>query len=184
MQRNKKILNLGCGQKKLEGAVGIDINPNSAADVIHDLEKFPYPFSDNEFDEIYADNVMEHFQNVVGVLEELHRISRNGAVIKIIAPYFRSKWACADPTHKRFFSVESFAYFDEKYPQCKDYKYSPCRFSVEKIIFNENIKHKGLMKFFQFPAKLIANKWPLRYENYLSHLIPLDTLTFYLRTAK
>jgi len=27
----------------------------------------------------------------------------------------------------------------------------------------------------------IANRWPRRYEYYLSHLFPLDDITYYLR---
>ena len=53
------ILDLGCGNKKRPGAIGIDVNPRCDADVIHDLNAFPYPFAESAFDEIYADNVIE-----------------------------------------------------------------------------------------------------------------------------
>jgi hypothetical protein len=43
-----KILDVGCGKNKRKGAIGIDIDPNSDADVIHDLNIFPWPFNDNE----------------------------------------------------------------------------------------------------------------------------------------
>ena len=84
-----KILDLGCGKRKRKGAIGVDISEDTDADVIHDnnLNVFPYPFVDNEFDYVYADNVIEHLDNVVKVLEELHRISKNGATIKIIVPF-------------------------------------------------------------------------------------------------
>ena len=39
-----KILELGCGTTKIPNAISVDINPFSKADVIHDLNKFPYPF--------------------------------------------------------------------------------------------------------------------------------------------
>jgi len=52
-----KILDLGCGNKKIQGAIGIDINPLSDADVIHDLNVLPYPFNDSRV-EIIADNVI------------------------------------------------------------------------------------------------------------------------------
>jgi len=38
-----KILDLGCGNKKFPGAVGIDINPLSDADVINALNDFLRP---------------------------------------------------------------------------------------------------------------------------------------------
>ena len=42
-----KVLDVGCGVNKTEGAVGLDSNPRTAADVIHDLGELPYPFADN-----------------------------------------------------------------------------------------------------------------------------------------
>ena len=55
--KQKQILHLGCGFNKITGSIGVDINPDSAADVIHDLNNFPYPFKDNRFDRIIAENI-------------------------------------------------------------------------------------------------------------------------------
>ena len=174
------ILDLGCGNKKTPGSIGIDINPLSDADVIHDLNSLPYPFEDSSFDEIIADNVLEHLDNVIQIMEELSRISRNGAIIKVYVPYFRSHWACIDPTHRHFFTVDSFAYFDPDHIISKLYKYSNSRFKVEKVLFNERIKNG----FIKSALVKIANRWPTRYESYLSQLFPLDELTFYLVNLK
>lgn len=176
----RKILDLGCGTRKREGALGVDINPGGAADVIHDLNSFPYPFEDSSFDEIYIDNVLEHLSDVVRTLEELHRISKAGGLVVVYVPYFRAKWACIDPTHRHFFTTESFSYFDPEHPHSKVYPYSAIRFRTERIMFNERIKRGVLTDL----VKGLANKWPMRYETYLSHLYPLDELTFHLRTAK
>lgn len=175
-----KILDLGCGNKKCEGAVGIDINPASDADIIHDLNVFPYPFEDSLFDEIIADNIIEHLDDVIKIMEELSRIGKAGAAIKIIVPYFRSRWASIDPTHKHYFTVDSFAYFDEDSIICKLYKYSKVRFKIEKVVFNERLESG----FFKSAIVTVANHWPARYERYLSHIIPLDDLTFYLKNLK
>jgi predicted SAM-dependent methyltransferase len=99
-----KILDLGCGKKKQKGAIGIDISKETDADVIHDLDVFPYPFANGEFDYVYADNVIEHLYDITKVLEELYRITKDGATIKIIVPFFRSHWAFIDPTHRHFFT--------------------------------------------------------------------------------
>ena len=45
-----KIFDVGCGANKTEGAIGLDHNPRTNADVIHDLGELPYPFPDNEFE--------------------------------------------------------------------------------------------------------------------------------------
>lgn len=175
-----KVLDLGCGNRKRAGAVGIDINPETAADIVHNLNETPYPFKDSEFDEIYADNVIEHLDDVLKVMEELHRISRSGGMIKVIVPYFRAKWAFIDPTHRHFFTVDSFSYFDPEHIHNKLFNYSKARFKVERIVFNETIKRRLLIE----GLKKLANKWPGRYETYLSHLVPLDDISFYLRTLK
>jgi hypothetical protein len=175
-----KILDLGCGNKKYPGSVGIDINPHSDADIIHDLNDVPYPFEDSIFDEIIADNIIEHLENIIEVMEELSRISKLGASIKIIVPYFRAKWAYIDITHRHFFTVESFAYFDPDHIISKLYKYSRVRFKLIKVIFNERLTNG----FIKSMVVSYANKWPVRYETYLSHLFPLDDLTFYLINMK
>ena len=176
----KKVLDVGCGNRKRAGAVGIDINPRSGADVIHDLNRFPYPLPDAAFDEIYVDNVLEHLEDVIRVMEELHRIAKPGALVKVIVPYFRARWAFIDPTHRHFFTVESMGYFDPANPDCAQYDYSLARFSVERRVFNETLRN-GLLKRL---VLLGANLRPGAYERLLSHLYPLDDLTFYLRAIK
>lgn len=95
-----KILDLGCGKRKRKGVIGIDISKDTDADIIHDLNVFPYTFADNEFDYIYADNIIEHLDNVIKVVEELYRISKNGATVKIIVPFFRSHYIFIDLTQE------------------------------------------------------------------------------------
>ena len=175
-----KVLDLGCGNRKKPGAIGLDCNPATQADVIHSLESFPYPFAESEFDYIYADNCVEHLDNVIGAIEEMHRISKPGATVKIIVPYFRAHWAYNDPTHKRFFSVETMYHFDPAHPYNKLYPYSKAKFSVERVVFNETIR-RGLV---YSAIKALANRWPTRYEQHLGHWFPLDELTFYLKTLK
>ena len=74
-----KILDVGCGANKYEGAIGLDNNPRTAADVIHDLGEIPYPFPDDEFDLIVSSHVVEHVPDVMAFVGELHRIAKPGA---------------------------------------------------------------------------------------------------------
>jgi len=108
----EKILDLGCGNQKKNGVIRIDINPDTNADSIHDLNKFSYPFEESTFDEIYANNVIEQLDNVVKVMKELHRISKSDGIVVKKVPYLRSRYAYIDPTHKHYFTVNSFTYFD------------------------------------------------------------------------
>ncbi len=96
MQQHK-IQHLWCGRQKKKQAIGVDINPKSAADVIHDLSIFPSPFRKNQFKVIIAEHIIEHLDNIPKVFEELHRISINGAQIFILSPHFSSIDSFTDP---------------------------------------------------------------------------------------
>jgi ubiquinone/menaquinone biosynthesis C-methylase UbiE len=173
----RKILDLGCGNSKRPGAIGVDFNSRTAADVIHDLNRFPYPFEDSSFDEVYLDNSLEHLDSVISTMEEVYRVLKCGGVVKVIVPYFRSLWAFGDVTHRHYFTVRSFEMFDINSPIAKRYDYTQARFLIEKIVFNETLRNS----FFKNQFLKIANRWPLGYEYYLSHLYPLDDLSYYLR---
>src|SRR5688500_12979615 len=76
-----KILDVGCGTNKYDGAIGLDNNPRTAADVIHDLGELPYPFPDNEFDLIVSNHVVEHVPDVMAFIGVLYRIAKPGGRI-------------------------------------------------------------------------------------------------------
>ena len=40
-----RVLDVGCGINKKAGAIGVDRNPASRADVIAELDHFPIPFA-------------------------------------------------------------------------------------------------------------------------------------------
>lgn len=108
-----KILDVGCGANKYEGAVGLDNNPRTAADIIHDLGDFPYPFADNEFDLVVSRHVIEHVPDVIGFVEELYRITRDGGRIEILTPHYTNPDWANDPTHRNHFNSYSFNSFIE-----------------------------------------------------------------------
>ena len=60
-----KKLNLGCGQNILKDYVNLDAMKLDGVDVIHDLEKFPWPFKDNTFDEVYTSHTLEHLTDLI-----------------------------------------------------------------------------------------------------------------------
>ncbi len=177
---DSKILDLGCGKKKRKGAIGLDNSDRHGADVIHDLNKFPYPFLNDEFEEIYLDNVLEHLESPLKVIEEVYRICKLDGLVKVIVPYFRSHWAYVDPTHRHFFTVNSMEYFDPRSLISKRYDYTDAHFYVEKIVFNESIPMRWTKRLITY----LANLSPRHYELYLSHLYPLDEISYFLRKCQ
>ena len=108
-----KKLNLGCGEFKKDGYVNVDFHSVLEPDVKHDLNEFPYPFRDNEFELIEADHVLEHLNDPFRVVRELHRISKNGALIVIRVPHFSRGFT--HPQHQRCFDVSFPYYFDPSF---------------------------------------------------------------------
>lgn len=124
-------LNLGCGTDIRPGFVNVDNFQGHGIDVIHDIEVIPYPFENSEFDEIIMINVMEHLNDPVKVMEELHRIIKPGGFVNIRVPYYNARDMYTDPTHKSFFSQYSFDYFDPTKKHCQDRPYySTARFNI------------------------------------------------------
>lgn len=106
-------LDIACGKNKKNGFVGVDIW--DGADIIVDLEKFPWPFPDNSVDEIFCSHYIEHTPDLISFANELYRIMKVGAKAEIIAPYYSSIRAWQDPTHLRAISENTFLYFNKEW---------------------------------------------------------------------
>lgn len=111
IKSKKKILDLGCGSNKvLQEAIGVDLVKFPGVDVVHNLNKYPFPFKDNEFDETYAYMILEHLDDVEKSLDEIYRILKPRGILYIKVPYYASQCAFQDPTHKHFFTQKTFDY--------------------------------------------------------------------------
>ena len=106
-----RVLEVGCGPSKSPGATGLDRLALPGVDVVHDVDRIPWPLPDDEFDEVRCLHVLEHVDDICGVMDELHRITRPGGRVRIVVPYFARYSAFKDPTHRRFCTFESFNYF-------------------------------------------------------------------------
>jgi SAM-dependent methyltransferase len=100
-----RVLDVGCGSKKYPGAFGIDLSADTDADVVHDLDVFPYPLEEGAFDQILLQDVIEHLREPYDVMRELHRVATPGARVHLRTPHFSSVLAYGDPTHRHFFSA-------------------------------------------------------------------------------
>jgi len=123
-------LDIGCGNQKVPGAIGIDKFKTQVVDVVCDLEKCPFlPFKDDIFDEIHAYHVLEHLEDTVKIMEEIWRVCKPKGKVFIRVPHYSGRKAWIDPTHKKSFSVFSFDYFGEN----ENFRYySSARFRVLK----------------------------------------------------
>lgn len=130
-------LHIGCGNDIKKDWVNHDIVKLKGVDVVHDLSQYPWPWSDNTFEEIYMKDVLEHLPNTVRVMEELYRISKPGGRVYIAVPYWNSWEAITDPTHISQFNEYTFDFFDSSKRRCQDRPYyTHARFKIKRIGFS------------------------------------------------
>lgn len=168
------VLDVGCGAAKFPGAVGLDISADTQADVVHDLDTFPYPLGDDSFDQVLMQDVLEHVREPIRVIDELHRICRPGARIQIRTPHFSSVLAYSDPTHTHYFSAEAIRTLAE--PRFSHYTSLRLR-----------VVHVTLDLWLPFRATGIgwfANRFPMRYEAYLAFRFPAMNIRAELEVLK
>jgi SAM-dependent methyltransferase len=106
-------INFGCGQFPMSGWTNVDIDARAKADVLHDLDCFPYPFENASADAINASHVLEHLQQPLAAVAEFARILRPGGTLTIKVPHFSRGFTHSD--HKRGFDVGFPLYFDPSF---------------------------------------------------------------------
>jgi hypothetical protein len=108
-------LDLGCGQSKREGFVGVDRLPLEGVDQVVDLDVYPWPWTNDSVAEVHVSHVVEHVRDLIAFANELGRILVSGGTATIIAPYYTSMRAWQDPTHVRAISEASFLYWNKEW---------------------------------------------------------------------
>ncbi len=138
MKNKKIILNLGCGKVRIPGSIGVDlVKIENYVDVVHDLDRVPYPFKNKSVDEIHFYHVLEHLHDPIRKLEEIHRMLKPGGVLYMRVPHFSSMGAFTDLTHIRPFGYYSFDCFEKA-------NYQHYYTTAEFKIINRQIKYLGL----------------------------------------
>jgi SAM-dependent methyltransferase len=157
-----RILDVGCGIHKQPGAIGLDRNPASRADVLADLDRFPYPFADSSFDRLTAIHVIEHVDDVVRTMEEFHRLVRQGGTVRIETPHYTDFSSFCDPTHRWHLNSFSLRYFG---PDNAGYGY----YSTAR--FQENSVRVKLLAFWRYLwFEWLVNTSP-RYRRFWEHYL-------------
>jgi len=113
----------GSKYENLNIGPGFDVDPEFTnadkvqtlgADVLWDLEEVPSPFEADRFKLVVASHVLEHVYKLMPLMDELWRITKTGGHLVIFVPYYASHAAIANPEHVRFFSEQSFMFFNKE----------------------------------------------------------------------
>lgn len=134
-----EILDIGCGPNKTPNATGIDIHPYDGVDVVHDIQSYPWPLKNNTFDKIVCSHVIEHIDDTVAFMREIHRIAKPNAQVTIITPHFSSSNSWVDPTHKKHFSVQWYKILTEGYLSVQTGRYECLK---SEVAFGKSLRAK------------------------------------------
>ena len=189
-----KTLDLGCGLDKTPGAIGIDIWRGSSADVIADLNSPYLPFRDDVFERVKFTHVIEHISDTVHIMDEIWRVTLDGATVEGATPHFSSAGSYADPTHCHHFACRTFDYFSFSTGRGGRLR------SFLKLLYNPGkirIRLKDAAKFRKISVRLsfnkifarlgierLANIYPELYEAFFASFVPVRDIVFQLKTVK
>jgi len=170
-------INLGCGSNILPGYVNVDWSPSAGADVVWNLNCFPWPFESDSFSEVLVEHLIEHLDDPDMMMAEIYRITENGANVRIITPHFSSYQAYGDLSHKRHCGLSVLLPY--------------CNASWNSFGANNGAHFKLLRKRLLFgrsplawPGRILSCISPEFYQNYFAFIFPCRNMEFLLETVK
>ena len=172
------VLDIGCGKKKSEaGAIGLDRQPASAADILCELTHLPWPLRDNSADRVYLSHFLEHQPDVLRVMAEVRRIAKPNAEVIIVTPHYSSPDSYSDPTHLHHLGFHTFDYFSRDAFEHFTYGAGGFRILERRLTFGGNLILDGLGRIF---AALSVDF----YEKHLAWIFPARNLYCKLSVIK
>lgn len=110
LSKGPAFVELGCGPNPDPDVIGVDRLPLPGVAVVADLEEGLSFLPDSSVDEVRSRHVLEHVDDLMGLLREIHRVIRPGGTHRCIVPHFSNPYYYSDPTHERFFGLYTFDY--------------------------------------------------------------------------
>lgn len=109
-------LEIGGGTKQL-GQPWQNMDRIKSADIVHDLEDFPWPLAADSVSQVYSSHCLEHLAaSPIAILNELARVCRIGATLELRMPTPGSHLENVHD-HKQTWSVISLRNIDEFFPR-------------------------------------------------------------------
>lgn len=135
-------MDIGAGNCPQPNWVTMDIRDLPHIDIVHDVQKFPFPIPDNACLQVLMSHLWEHIEPKyrIDVMNELWRIMKPGGQLLISVPYYQSPGACQDPTHYTCPTEATFAYFDPHYMLYGIYQPKPWKLVKNDYGFNGNLE--------------------------------------------
>ena len=87
--------------------INVDLQKYDEVDLIVNIEK-AWPFPNSFFEQVIANNILEHVNDILPVISEIDRCLAVGGLLKIEVPFIGSYNHGTDVTHKRGLTYDSF----------------------------------------------------------------------------
>jgi Methyltransferase domain len=171
------ILDIGCGKKKQAGAIGLDRQPGSAADILCELGHFPWPLRDSCADRVYLSHFIEHQADTLRAMREVHRVARRGAEVIVVTPHFSCMDSYTDPTHLVHLGYHSFDYFTQTSFENFTYNAGGFRIIERHLTFGHNFILDNM-------GKLMARLSVDFYEKHFAWIFPARNIHCRLEVVK
>jgi predicted SAM-dependent methyltransferase len=167
-------IELGCGKRKNDGWLGVDIRKTPLVDIVMDLDQMNWELPSNHFKIVRALDIFEHLNNPINFMEEIWRICKNGAIVIIRGPH-KSSLNWDDPTHKRLMGRYVFEHF---ITQSEKSITTKAKFKIIRINYTFDNFNKIFGNFF-------VKRWPFLYEHgFPSRIFPAENIEFVLKVEK
>jgi SAM-dependent methyltransferase len=180
-------VNLGCGNQRLPGYIGLDTLKREGTDVVCDLN-VSIPLAPSSVERIQATSLLEHIDQFERLLEEVCRVLSPNGTFYVSVPHWTNPLYYSDYTHRRFFGLATFDYFAD--PEDQTYRkvpvYAKIRFravSTRLIFWSPFRPLHWLMKGFQWLVNRGAGL-QFFYEYHLSSLVPCYAIEYVLRLKR
>lgn len=100
--------NLGCGFDTKKGYINVDYDKIVKPDIVKDLSSNNWSSGLEKADYIEAYHILEHLEDTETFLLNCKNLLKKGGILHIKVPCCFNTNGFEDPTHKKFFTPESF----------------------------------------------------------------------------
>jgi SAM-dependent methyltransferase len=188
-------IDLGCGNRKVKGTIGVDTVPVPGVDVVADINH-GLPFRDSSIDAVYSYHILEHMDDYLGTMNEIWRVCRHGALVFVKVPHAASSFVTwKDPTHRRGLSIATFAYFDDTYFDGAAFAYySKARFRIERAKLSFTLSGRDEPVVLSWQRRLMntlfdafanrSRRWQYFCERFWGPLVGIEEAELVLRAIK
>lgn len=177
--------------------MGVDLNPDADADLVFDLNRYPYDLPEGRFSRIILNHVVEHLNDIPALFDELYRLARPGARIEIVTPHYSNRCSYTDPTHRQHLGVQFIDWFAVR-PDRDDsltfrrkagrfvfehsFDYETLRQPSQFLLLSQRITFSRIFKM--LGVQWLANRYYRFWEFYFALLLPARDMHLVLEVRK